>query len=126
MSESEGISVEDQSSDVLSVSSGLGQVGEVVSETGTSVLHEDDLILYPDDLVEAQIAEEFSGVALGVHEQVINAAIMFVLDEVSNDFVHEAFALMEMADGHAAECVAETASGSDDVIVFIIGGASVV
>ena len=47
-------------------------------------------------------------------------------DQVSYNLIHQSFSLMRAADCHTAECVAKTASGSDDVHLIIIHTAGVV
>ncbi len=56
----------------------------------------------------------------------IHFAFVFVLNQVSYYFVHEAFALMFVTDGHAAQSVAETASGCYDVVVVVVDRAGVI
>lgn len=47
-------------------------------------------------------------------------------DQVSYNLIHQSFSLMCAADCHTAECVAKTASGSNDVHLIIIHTAGVV
>ena len=49
----------------------------------------------------------------------------FVIDQVGDDLVHEALALVGAAHGHAAEGVLKAAAGGDDLHVIVIHGAGV-
>ena len=54
------------------------------------------------------------------------AARALHLDEVGDDLVQQAFALMRAADRKAPQGVAKTAARADDVIVFVEHGADIV
>ena len=92
----------------------------------TPVLHEDDAVLDADDLVEPEVAEELCGVAFRVEKQVHVAAAVLVRDQMGDDRVHEAFALVSAADCHTAQRVAKAAAGSNDVHVVIVHAACVI
>ena len=54
------------------------------------------------------------------------AAAVLVGDQMRDDRVHQAFALMGAADSHTAQCVAKAAACSNDVHVIIVHAACVI
>lgn len=92
----------------------------------TRLVHEDYAVLDADDLVKAQISEEFGGIALGIEEQVQIAAGVLIGDQVRDDIVHETLALVGAADGHTAQCIAKAAACRNDIHIVIIHAAGVV
>ena len=98
---------------------GLFEAAQVGTKTIPAVLHKDEGVLHPGDLVKTQIPKEFGAFTLGVQKQVEVAPGALHLNEVGDDLVEQALALMVAADGKAPQGVAKAAARADDVVILI-------
>ena len=105
---------------------GLFEAAQVGTKTIPAVLHKDEGVLHPGDLVKAQIPKEFGAFTLGVQKQVEVAPGALHLNEVGDDLVEQAFALMVAADGKAPQGVAKAAARADDVVILIEHGTDII
>lgn len=55
-----------------------------------------------------------------------DSPIIFILDEMGHDFIHETFALMVMADSQAAQSIAKAAARGNGMIIFIVHDTSII
>ena len=105
---------------------GLFEAAQVGTKTIPAVLHKDEGVLHPGDLVKAQIPKEFGAFTLGVQKQVEVAPGALHLNEVGDDLVEQALALMVAADGKAPQGVAKAAARADDVVILIEHGTDII
>ena len=49
-----------------------------------------------------------------------DSSVIFILDEMGHNLIHEAFTLMVMANSQAAQGIAKAAARGDSMVLFIV------
>ena len=119
MPQGKGIGIHDNSCHFGRFHPVLGQPVQVTGKTVLPVLHEDDLIFDPGNLIEPQVTKKFGGTAFGIQEKVEISPFILVLDQMGYDLVHQPFPLVVMVHGHAAQGIAKAAAGGNGPIVIV-------
>ena len=95
------------------------QTFQVVRKAGPAVFHENNLALYPGNLVKAQITKETRSIAFCIQKETGVATAVLKLDQMGDDLVHQAFTLVLGRNSHAAQCVGKTGAGCHKIVIII-------
>ena len=78
-------------------------------------LSTNDLFINARNLIKTKIAEKLGRAAFGIEKQMCICTFKLYFHEVGHNLVHETFSLMDTAHCHAAQGIAEAASGCNDI-----------
>ena len=95
------------------------QTFQVVRKAGPAVFHENNLALYPGNLVKTQITKETRSIAFCIQKETGVATAVLKLDQMGDDLVHQAFTLVLGRNSHAAQCVGKTGAGCHKIVIII-------
>ena len=104
----------------------LFQACQIVGESGSPVLHKDEPVLDPGDLVKSQIREELCSIALGIEKEIQDPPLILVVHQVADDDIHQALTLMRGVYRHAAESIFKAGAGGSQVVVVVKQACAVV
>ena len=88
---------------------------KIAGESGFAVFHENDLFINARNLIKTKIAEKLGRAAFGIEKQMCICTFKLYFHEVGHNLVHETFSLMDTAHCHAAQGIAEAASGCNGI-----------
>ena len=102
------------------------KAGEVIRKAMAPVFHKAEFTGHACDFIKAEVTKEFGTLTFRIEEELQIAACMLQLDEMREDGIQQAFALMTAVYGETAQGILKAAARSDEVQVIVIDAAGVV